>query len=628
MQVFLRAFAFFRWAAARVSSWVFGPPRPRGLSLAGLEALAVAARGPSWRLAPELTTEKLKTEFVVPETRKAQCAYADVLAALPNGAELVGAATAFLSHVYGYRFEDVLDAAHAWEQRQPAGSGPWFYYYDLAVVNQHANNGVVGFEVLRDEFGGGVAAAGRTLLVLRWEKPEALERAWCIFEVATTLQRNVPLEIIMPPADAKGLVEALDNDFACVENKLCTIDAAKAKAREEADLRNIHRMISDMGGFGRVNEIVLGGMRKWILAEMQDEFKRCNAAGFSGNLAVRIGDLMRSMGRTKDGEEHLIRVLEEREKLLSAEPSNDKHQLDVALALSCLGSTARLGDSDSSKPLEYLERARTIQEKLLSPDDDDLIDTIGRLGVALKDVGRFDDAEPLYKRRFEAMLLKYSPEHPKTLFAQMNLAMLMDAKGNFSEHERIATEVWQYRTHSLGERHRETLFSRHNRCIALQRKEDNVGEALDEISIVRNLQSELLGINHKETLSSGSLRGLLLERLGRGDEALRELWDVRSRQEREIGSSHIDTIISTWRLARALENRDAFASRREYARAVKDVRGLKTWRGVASKDHRLIGLLNDAERVALLPLPRRCLCFGVGDTSEMLTLINKTRYPK
>ena len=590
----------------------------------------MAARGPHWRQeAPEWTTEKMKAEFVLPETHKAQCAYADVLAARPNGAELVGTANAFLSHSYGYRFKDVLDAARAWEQRQPAGSGPWFYYYDLAVVNQHASKDVVDFEVLRDEFGGGVAAAGRTLLVLRWENPEALGRAWCIFEVAATLQREVPLDIIMPPADAKGLIEALcDNDFTCVENKLCTIDAENAKAREELDLQNIRRMISGMGGFVKVNELVLVGMRKWILAVMQEELKR-DAAGFSSMLAVRIGDFLRSMGRIKDGTEHLFRVLEEREKLLSAEPSNAGHKLGVAHALSSLGSTMRLGDSDSSEPLEYLKRARAIFEELLSPNHIVLIDTIGRLGIVLKDAGCFDDAEPLYKRRFEAMLSTHGEEHPDTLFAQMNLAMLMGAMGKYPEHERIVTEVFQKRESTLGERHRATLFSRHQLCIALERK-GNLKEALATISSVRNLQQEVLGNEHKETLASGSFYGHLLARLGRCDEAWRELQAVRSIQERELGSSHIETIISTGRLAQALANEDAVASRREYARAVKDISGLKTWRGVndPTSDRRLTDLLNDAESAAQVPLPwRGRLCLGVGGGGAMLEAINKARYP-
>ena len=113
-------------------------------------------------------------------------------------------------------------------------------------------------------------------------------------------------------------------------------------------------------------------------------------------------------------------------------------------------------------------------------------------------------------------------------------------------------------------------------------------------------------------------------------EAWRELQDVRSKQEREFGSSHMDTIISTSRLAQALAKEDAVASRREYARAVKDVSELKTWRGVSdpSADSRLIKLLDEAESAAQVPLPWSCCrCLGAGDTSAMLAAINKTRYP-
>jgi len=85
---------------------------------------------------------------------------------------IVGAANAFLSHVYGDPFLELVEAAAAWEARLPADAAPVFYYLDLLVVNQHGQGAAVAEEVLWREFTGSVRAIGRTLVVLSLDAAE------------------------------------------------------------------------------------------------------------------------------------------------------------------------------------------------------------------------------------------------------------------------------------------------------------------------------------------------------------------------------------------------------------------------------------------------------------------------
>lgn len=115
-----------------------------GISLAAFEAM-IALAGGRGALAGT-TTEALKRTVVLPRTREAAYSAADWLVregTVP--ADAVGAATAFVSHAYDYEFVKVVDALVAWEKRQrEAGAvGPFFYYFDLLVVNQHGQRGVV-----------------------------------------------------------------------------------------------------------------------------------------------------------------------------------------------------------------------------------------------------------------------------------------------------------------------------------------------------------------------------------------------------------------------------------------------------------------------------------------------------
>jgi hypothetical protein len=101
-----------------------------------------------------------------------------------------------------------VEAAAAWEapDERVAKGGVIFYYFDLAVVNQHGQTGVVSFEALRDEFGGGVRGVGHTLFLLRYADPLSLRRAWCVFELGKTLACRARLERAAdsPSAPARG----------------------------------------------------------------------------------------------------------------------------------------------------------------------------------------------------------------------------------------------------------------------------------------------------------------------------------------------------------------------------------------------------------------------------------------
>ena len=567
----------------------------RGLSLRGLETLATDAGGRG-----ELkTTHQIKT-FILNSTRSPPRSYADALSTRPDGAPLVGPANVFVSHCYDYRYVNVLDALASWETRQrhkrPPENGPFFYYFDVAVVDQQAQSTTkkVAFDVLRDEFGESVASIGHTVLVLTWPHAPALKRAWVIFEVASTLLRGCKLDIAMPPDDDAVLCKVLTSDFNSVEQRLCNINTDEADATEKDDLRNIRLLINEkLGGFGEVNELVLRALREWVLDTAQKELQRPNAS-LADDLAVRIGDFMRLMGKTELAKKHLGLVLDARKALLAGDPTSRARTLDVAEALSALGSTVRLADGSA---IEMLQRARTLQEKLLLADDNQLMATLRRLGVALKDASRFDDAAPLYERVYEHYRKTRGDDDRETLFAHLNLAILLDARNSAGDrqlHDEIVRDVAARRSTVLGERHPHTLFARHRLGLVLLRNLDYEA-AGPVIEAVYRLQKEVCGAEHKETLSSRTLRARLWGMQGRLEDARQEYEDVRDVFERKIGLSHVETIRTSWSLAKFLEGLDIAAASREY---VKALRGLRKNEGGRS---RFDDLLTDADRVSALP---------------------------
>jgi hypothetical protein len=102
--------------AAPVGTTTPTPPPLEGISLAGFQALFDAHGG---RAAFEgLSTDEVKSRFVLPATEARRCAYVELLRMTPG---CVARANAFASHAYGYTFIDSVDALAAWQERRPEG---------------------------------------------------------------------------------------------------------------------------------------------------------------------------------------------------------------------------------------------------------------------------------------------------------------------------------------------------------------------------------------------------------------------------------------------------------------------------------------------------------------------------
>lgn len=232
-----------------------------GLSLVGFQHLVQLLGGRD--VLSGVTTASLKDDFIKPLTGDAKSSYAVLAASDPGRSMHVGKPTRFISHSYAYAFLDVVDTLVEYEASLTTPGVTHFYYFDLLVVNQHGQAGVVPFEVLRDEFGSNVQRIGHTLLVLNWgETLLPLTSAWCAYELfCTNAQKHVKLTILIPPNDRKRFHEALADDFKTVYECICNVKVQDAKAREKEDHDNIHRVIREsIGGYDAVNEGINRGL--------------------------------------------------------------------------------------------------------------------------------------------------------------------------------------------------------------------------------------------------------------------------------------------------------------------------------------------------------------------------------
>ena len=264
-----------------------------GITLAGVEAFIERCGGPD--SVRSLSTEAVKERFLLNFTAESRGSYCSELKRM--GSHDVGEATHFVSHAWRYKFLDTVDAMRNFARKQSmaitvargkrrrerggalvsghvssgGGAAPVFFWFDLFSNSQH-DTSVKDFEWWVNTFQRNVARIGHTLLVLRWDDPIPLTRAWCIWEIYCTIKpdartlAHAQLEIIMPQADELALSSALVDRFDTVVEKVSAVDVSNAQSSVAEDRQRIFDIIWSSVGVHEVNRLVSEEMRAWMIA--------------------------------------------------------------------------------------------------------------------------------------------------------------------------------------------------------------------------------------------------------------------------------------------------------------------------------------------------------------------------
>jgi hypothetical protein len=415
----------------------------------------------------------------------------------------VAPATAFVSHAYDDEFLGVVDSIASLEAREGTSA---FYYFDLLVVNQHQvclslpphdhvcreQSTIVPFEQLKREFGQSVRAIGRTLLYLRWADPIPLGRAWCVFEMGTTLEVGAGLKVIMPPADVASFKHALENNFDSLTYKTCRVDVEKATAREASDLLNIQRAIVEGGGFLKTNQLVIGAMKGWMVEEARSALEEMPVEERATSALINnLANLLSDQGKLSDAEPLYREALAGYRRTLGDEHPDTLGSINNLANL--LMDQGKLGDAE---PL-YREALAGCR-RTLGDEHPNTLDSIECMAILLKNQVKLGDAEPLYREALAGKRRTLGDEHPSTLGSINNLANLLRAQGKLGDAEPLYREALAGRRRTLGDEHPSTLTSIFN-FAGLLWAQGNKAEALVMYRQELEVSRRVLGEDHPET---------------------------------------------------------------------------------------------------------------------------------
>mmetsp|Transcript_386 Transcript_386/g.1061 ORF Transcript_386/g.1061 Transcript_386/m.1061 type:complete len:2458 (+) Transcript_386:127-7500(+) len=207
--------------------------------------------------------------YVMPATKTKKCAYVEWLPQF--GPDHVGPANALLSYCWGYKYTDVVSALESWctaEKRNPKRTYVWIC---SLCVNQHdASAEVKTADFFKREFGERVKAIGTILpLMLPWDEPLYLTRAWCLFELYTAIsfEGACTITAIFTPEQEALFREALTSGgYSKVDDTLEKIRSQNATATMKADEDAIKQTIKEtlLGGYQGLDNLVRSHLQEFF----------------------------------------------------------------------------------------------------------------------------------------------------------------------------------------------------------------------------------------------------------------------------------------------------------------------------------------------------------------------------
>jgi lipopolysaccharide biosynthesis regulator YciM len=237
--------------------------------------------------------------------------------------------------------------------------------------------------------------------------------------------------------------------------------------------------------------------------------------------------------------------LEQAARLLEGEAVGDA--LVVARLQDLLGRSLReLGHYEQAQPL--LEQARRTREDQLGADHPDTLVTKHNLAELYYYTGKYDRAEPLRHELVQTFNAKLGADHPNTLNNKNSLATLYQALGKYDQAEPLLREVLQANIARSAANDLTTLAIKKNLATLylIQGKYDPAEPLLREV--VQTLTARF-GADHPHTLNTKNTLAELYRAQRKDDQAAPLLQEAVQGAAAKLGPDHPDTLVGKVNLA-------------------------------------------------------------------------------
>ncbi|HET7462528.1 MAG TPA: tetratricopeptide repeat protein [Longimicrobium sp.] len=300
---------------------------------------------------------------------------------------------------------------------------------------------------------------------------------------------------------------------------------------------------------------------------------RDGSAAFFGTMHRVLADFIRAQSRATAEEVQVVSVLLTRLMEAAQGQGTDGSVLVRAcapLAASLFGNwTAALTDGNSfSEACVFANEAgvtlwrcghpalagdlfasvTSVSARRLGEEHPTTLAAMHNLALMRRDRGDHAGAQELQDRVLEASRRILGDEHPDTLTAMNNLALVRRARGDLAGAQQLQERVLEAGRRIFGEKHPVTLTAMGNLASTRSKRGDHAGaQELEER--VLEVMRHMLGEEHPDTLTA--MNNLALTRSDRGDHAgAQELQErVLDARRRILGEEHPATLTAMSNLA-------------------------------------------------------------------------------
>jgi tetratricopeptide (TPR) repeat protein len=205
------------------------------------------------------------------------------------------------------------------------------------------------------------------------------------------------------------------------------------------------------------------------------------------------------------------------------------------------------------------------------PDGKDLQMVYGWLADALRNQGKWNEAEVLEREVLSMRQRIFGLEHPETISASANLACTLWHQGKWSEAEVLNREALAMRQRILGLEHPDTIHASAGLASTLQ----NQGKWDEAEGLQREVLSKrqrIFGLEHPDTISASGNLASTLQNRGKWREAEVLQREVLTMCQRILGLKHPNTIGASASLATTLRDQGKWSEAEVLEREVLSMR--------------------------------------------------------
>ncbi|KAI8834625.1 hypothetical protein BJ741DRAFT_688771 [Chytriomyces cf. hyalinus JEL632] len=534
-----------------------------------------------------LSTTDVCQKLVQPLTAHTRRSVVDTLI-IEGRSDLVSEAKWFVSHAWKYQFLDVIDALTDFAMKKAIPKEEFIIWFDLFSNSQHetANK---PFEWWENTFMSAIKKMGQVVMVLiPWSEPIPLTRAWCIFEIYSTVKTGSVFDVAMPSSDQAGFISALRYNPRVFYDILAKFESRNAEATNPVDKDRIFQVIAETVGFNTLDKMVLDVFRDWaeslmswivdyhIEAKIEPErtlllqWSLASLYRLNGKLPLAF-ELHQSVYQERLnmlGPDHLDTLVSMNNMIECALESPDsskmKNEIDyVALMEECLATAKRALGIDHLFTLlamynmatifldqGKLEKAEAVlseclewRMKILGSLDSETLRTTERLATVYARMNMTEKAESFYLRTIELFEDQHGSNHVDGLTYSASLVNLYkNSKQTEKAIELCESITPKYRS-LLGDANSATQES----MKTLAHLYNEVGEYDKASSLFQDILASVAkgdGIDTRTSLSVMSYLADTLQSQGQLEESIEMHKDCWARTRKLFGDNHQDTIAS------------------------------------------------------------------------------------